>query len=127
MDSRLPPGYQTISGEWVALTPELQLLTSPQEAAETTVGEEDGNMKTGGREGPYQDRTLFRWAKYHREQFRQRIAEQNLGPFALSIISGKSLQEGSMTQEYCEFLKAFRKARAKATHKSGYISPSFLF
>ena len=44
----MPPGYQTISGEWVALTPKLLLLTSPQEAAGTAVGKEDGNMKTRG-------------------------------------------------------------------------------
>ena len=84
----------------------LRLLTSPQEVAETTRGEEYRNMKTGGRQGSHGDRNLFRWAEYHREQFQQRLAEQNLGPFTLSIIAGKSLQEGSMTQEYQNFLKA---------------------
>ena len=32
-NSQLPPGYQTTSGEWVVLTPRLQLLTNPLEVA----------------------------------------------------------------------------------------------
>ena len=39
--------------------------------------------------------------------------EQNLGPFALSIIGGKSLQGGSTTQEYCKFLKALGPVKSK--------------
>ena len=69
-NSQLPPGYQTTSGEWVALTPWLQLLTSPWEMAGISTDPDDGNTKIGGCPGPYQDRTLFRWAKYHQSHFR---------------------------------------------------------
>ena len=97
----------------MALTKKLQLLTSPQEAAGTAVGKEDGNIKTGGCQGPYRDGTLFRWAEYHQNQFWQRLAEQNLGPLALSILSGKSWQEESTTQEYRKFLRALTPARTR--------------
>ena len=66
-----------------------------------------------GRQEPYQEGTLFRWAKYHQNQFGERFTEQNLGPFALSIICGRSLQGGSTTQEYREFLKALGPVKAK--------------
>ena len=39
--------------------------------------------------------------------------EQNLGPFALSIIGGKLLQGGSTTQEYREFMKALGPVKSK--------------
>ena len=112
-DNHVPPGYQTTSGEWVALTPELQLLRSPQEVAGTSAVGGDESTKTRGHLEPYQEGTLFRWAKYHQNQFRQRLMEQNLGPFALSIIGGHPLQVGSTTQEYREFLKALGPAKAK--------------
>ena len=69
-DNHVPPGYQTISGEWVALTPELQLLRSPPEAAGTQAVGRDGSTRTRSHTGPYQEGTLFRWAEYHQNQFR---------------------------------------------------------
>ena len=64
-DNQVLPGYQTISGEWVALTPELQLLRSPPEAARTQAVGGDGSTRTRSHTGPYQEGTLFRWAEYH--------------------------------------------------------------
>ena len=104
-NSQLPPGYQTTSGEWVALTPRLQLLTSPPEMVGISTEQEDGGTKIRGHSGPYRDGTLFRWAEYHQSQFRRRCAEQRLGSFDLSILNRKALQEGSTTQEYREFLR----------------------
>ena len=63
-------------------------------------------MKARGHSGPYLEGTLYRWAKYHQNQFRQRLAQQRLGAFDLSILNGKALQEGSTTQEYREFLRS---------------------
>ena len=96
-DSQVLPGYPAILGQWVALTQELQLLRSPQEAAGTSVIEKNGSTKTRGRQEPYQEGTLFRWAKYHQNQFWQRFTEQILGPFAHSIFCGRSLQGSSTT------------------------------
>ena len=47
-DSQVPPGYQTISGESVLLTPELQLLKSPPEVAGTSNTEGDRSSRTRG-------------------------------------------------------------------------------
>ena len=85
-DSQVLPVYPAISGEWVALTQELQLLRSPQEVAGTPVVEKNGSTKTRGHREPYQEGTLFRWAEYPQNQFRQRSTEQNLESVALSLI-----------------------------------------
>ena len=68
-NSQLPPGYQTTSGEWVVLTPRLQLLTSPPEGAGVSTEPEDGGTKARGHSGPYLEGTLYRWAEYHQKQF----------------------------------------------------------
>ena len=68
-NSQLPPGYQTTSGEWVALTPWLQLLASPPEGAGASTEPEDGGTKARGHSGPYLEGTLYRWAEYHQNQF----------------------------------------------------------
>ena len=111
-DSQELPGYPALSGKWIALTQELQSLRSPKEVAGTPVIEKNGSTKTRGHREPYQEGTLFRWAEYQQNQFRQRSMEQNLGPFALSIIGGCQLQVGLTTQDYCEFLKALGLAKA---------------
>ena len=105
-NSWLPPGYQTTSGEWVALTPWLQLLTSPLEEAGDFTEPENGGTRARGHSGPYLEGILYRWAKYHQKQFRKRLIQKRLGTFDLSILNGKALQEGSNTQEYHEFLRS---------------------
>ena len=92
------------------LTPRLQLLTNPPEVAKVSTEPEDGGTKVRGHSGPYLEGTLYRWAKYHQNQFRQRLAQQRLGTFDLSIFNGKALQEGSTMQEYREFLRALETA-----------------
>ena len=71
---------------------------------------DNGSTKIRGHPGPYWDGTLFRWAEYHQSQFWQRFTEQSLGLFALSILNGKALQEGSTTQEYRKFLRTLGTA-----------------
>ena len=110
--------YQAISGEWVVLTPGLQLLRSPPETASTQAVSGEGSPQTRSQVGTYQEGTLFRWAEYHQHQFRRRLTEQSLGPYALSIIGGHQLQTSSTTQEYCKFLKALRPVRDRV-HQSG--------
>ena len=73
MNNRLPPGYQTTLGEWVALTPQLRLLTSPlKETGDFTEPESAGPMirrdliqMIRRHEG-----ILHRWAEYYQRQFR---------------------------------------------------------
>ena len=113
-DNYVLPGYQAISGEWVMLTPGLQLLRSPPEAVLTQAASREGSAEKGSQVGTYQAGTLFRWAEYQQYQFRQWLIEQNLGPYALSLIRGHQLQISSMTQEYCEFLWALGPIRDRA-------------
>ena len=104
-NSRTPLGYQTISGEWVALTPHLQLVTNPQEEAKDFAEPEVGNIKVRGQSRPYLEEIWYRWAKYHPRQFGQRLTRQRMGTFNLSILNGKVLQGGSNTQEFRGFLR----------------------
>ena len=117
-DNHVPPGYQAIWGEWVTLTPGFQLLRSPPETASTQAVSGEGSPQTRSQVGTYQEGTLFRWAEYHQHQFRRRLTEQSLGPYALSIIGGHQLQTSSTTQEYCKFLKALRPVRDRV-HQPG--------
>ena len=96
------------------LTPGLQLLRSPPETASTQAVSGEGSPGTRSHIGTYQEGKLFRWAEYHQHQFRSRLTEQNLGPYALSIIGGHQLQTSSMTQEYREFLRALGPVRDRA-------------
>ena len=57
----------------MALTPQLQLLTSPPEEAEDFTEPEDGGMKARRHPGSYLEGNLYRWAKYHPRQFRRRL------------------------------------------------------
>ena len=90
----------------MALTPRLQLLTSPLEEAGDFTEPENGGTKARGHSGPYLEGILYRWAEYHQKQFRRRLIQQRLGTFDLSILNGKALQEGLNTQEYREFLRS---------------------
>ena len=110
-DSKLPPGYQTIEGEWVALNPQLHILTSPREEAEDLIEQGNGSTKAKGHSGPYLEGILYRWAEYHPRQFRQRLVQHRLGTFDLRIFNGKVLQEGSNIQEYREFLRSLETTR----------------
>ena len=109
MNNRLPPGYQTTLGEWVALTPQLRLLTSPlKEAGDFTEPESAGPMIRRDLIQMIRRHKgiLHRWAEYHQRQFRQRLTQQRLGAFHLSILNGKTLQEGSNTLVFCKFLRS---------------------
>ena len=102
-DSEWPPGYQTIEGEWVALNPQLHILTSPREEVGDLMEHRDGS--------PYLEGILYRWAEYHPRWFRQRLVQHRLGTFDLHIFNGKVLQEGSNIQEYREFLRSLETTR----------------
>ena len=91
MNSQTPPGYQTTSGEWVALTPHLQLLTSPLEEAGDFTEPEVGGAKVRGQSRPYLEEIWYRWAEYHPRQFRHRLTRQRMGTFNLNILNGKVL------------------------------------
>ena len=54
----------------MALTPQLQLLTSPREEAGDFTEPENGGTKARGPSGPYLEGILYRWAEYHPKQFR---------------------------------------------------------
>ena len=56
-DSKLPPGYQTIEGEWVALNPQLLTLTSPRQELGDVMEHSDGSH--------YLEGIVLRWAEYH--------------------------------------------------------------
>ena len=60
MNSRMPPGYQTTLGEWVALTLLLQLLTSPLEEAGDFTEPEVGGAKVRGQSRPYLEGIRYR-------------------------------------------------------------------
>ena len=48
MDSKLPPGYQTIEGEWVALNPQLLTLASPRQGVGDGIEHDDGSHHLEG-------------------------------------------------------------------------------
>ena len=117
-NSLTPLGYQTISGEWVALTPHLQLLTSPLEEAMDFTDPEVGSTKARGQSRPYLEEIWYRRAEYHLRQFGQRLTRQRMGTFDLSILNGKVLQEGSNTQEFQGFLRTLETTGTRSnTHK----------
>ena len=111
VDIRLPPGYQTTLGEWVALNPQLHILTSPREEAGDLIELGNGSTKAKRHSGPYLEGILYRWAEYHPWQFRQRLVQHKLGTFNLRIFNGKVLQEGSNIQEYREFLWSWKRLK----------------
>ena len=126
-DSELPPGYQTIEGEWVALNPQLHILTSPREEAEDLIEQGNGSTKAKGHSGPYLEGILYRWAEYHPRQFRQRLIQHRLGTFDLRIFNGKVLQEGSNIQEYRDFLRSLETTRERPQASEKTLIPTQTF
>ena len=59
-NSWTPLGYQTVSGEWVAVTPHLQLLPSPPEEAKDFTEPEVGSIKARGQSRPYLEEIWYR-------------------------------------------------------------------
>ena len=64
----VPRGYQAASGQWIALTPKLQLLSSPPEMVIAQL-EEDWDPESASRGGAYQTEALLRWSEYHQTQY----------------------------------------------------------
>ena len=87
-----PQGYQALSGKWITLTPNLQLLKSPPESISLQLYSKEGDPDTVSLVGAYQTEALLRWSEYHCRQFRRRMAEQGLGQYSLSVIGGYQLQ-----------------------------------
>ena len=68
-----------MSGEWVALTPDLQLLKSLLEMILAKLDEEEWDLETVSRGGAYQTEALLKWSEYYHCQFRHQMAKQHLG------------------------------------------------
>ena len=64
-------GYETMSGEWIALTPSLQLLKNLLESPQVRWDSEEGSSEIGDYAGMIQERELFKWSEYHPQQFRR--------------------------------------------------------
>ena len=90
----IPRGYQATSGEWIALTPNLQLLKSPLEMVLSQLEDEAWDPETVSQAGAYQTEALLKWLEYHHHQFRRQMAEQHLDQYSLSVIWGYQLQAG---------------------------------
>ena len=84
----IPRGYQATSSEWIALTPNLQLLKSPPEMVLSQLEDNAWDLETVSRAGAYQTKALLKWSEYHHHQFRRRMAEQHLDQYLLSVIGG---------------------------------------
>ena len=67
----IPRGYQAISGEWITLTPNLQLLKSPLEMVLSQLDEEEWDPETVSQARAYQTESLLKWSEYHHRQFRR--------------------------------------------------------
>ena len=106
----IPQDYEATSGEWVALTPDLQLLKSPPEIVLAELDKEEWDPETVSWGGASQTEALLNWAEIYHHQFRCQMAEQYLGQYSLSIIGGYQLQAGSSAQEFGAFLKTLDKA-----------------
>ena len=59
-------------GEWIALTPNLQLLKSPPEMILEQLGAEDLDAETASHSGMYQTKALMKWLDYHHKQFQKK-------------------------------------------------------
>ena len=86
----IPRGYQATSSEWIALTPNLQLLKSPPEMVLSQLEDNAWDLETVSRAGAYQTKALLKWSEYHHHQFRRRMAEQHLDQYSLSVIGDTS-------------------------------------
>ena len=70
----IPRGYEATSGEWVALTPGLQILKSPPEMVLEELDDDEWDPETMSRAGAYQTEVLLKWTKFYHRQFRHRMA-----------------------------------------------------
>ena len=55
----IPQGYQATSGEWIVLTPNLELEG------------EEWDPETASHAGAYQTKALLKWSEYPHRQFRR--------------------------------------------------------
>ena len=90
----IPRVYQATSSEWIALTPNLQLLKSPPEMVLSQLEDDAWDLEIFSRAGAFQTEALLRWSEYHHCQFRRWMAEQHLDQYSLSVIGGYQLQAG---------------------------------
>ena len=79
----------------MALTPRLQLLSSPLEGEENFKQMGGEQLKVRRPPGPHLTRDLYRWAEYHQGQFSKKIRQQGLGALDMGIINSEMLQAGS--------------------------------
>ena len=100
---------------WVALTPRLQLLSSPLEGEENFKQMRGEQIKVRRPPGPHLMRDLYRWAEYHQGQFSKKTMQQGLGALDMSIINGETLQAGSDIREYQGFMESLETKGAR-TH-----------
>ena len=80
-----------MSGEWVAWTPRVQLLTSPLEPLRVKQDTEEGSSEIGDYAGTIQEEELFKWSEYHPQHFRHQLVKHRLGPYLLSVVVGHQL------------------------------------
>ena len=66
----IPRGYEATSGEWVSLTPVLQILKSPPEMVLEELDDDEWDPETVSRAGAYQTKALLKWAEFYHCQFR---------------------------------------------------------
>ena len=62
-----------MSGAWIALTPDLQLIPTPPEMVLAKLEEDAWDPETASRAGAYQTEALLRWSEYHHCQFRRQM------------------------------------------------------
>ena len=86
----VPRGYQATSGAWVALTPDLQLISSPLQMV-LDQPEIDLDPEEASYTRAYQTEALLRWSEYHHCQYRWRLAAQLLDQNAIGVIGGYQL------------------------------------
>ena len=67
----IPRANQATSIEWIALTPNLQLLKSPPEMVLSQLEDDAWDPETVSWAGAYQTKVLLKGSEYHHRQFRR--------------------------------------------------------
>ena len=67
----IPWGYQVTSGEWIVLTPNLQLLKSLPEMILSQTDDEKFDPETASHAGAYPTEALLKWSEYQHHHFRR--------------------------------------------------------
>ena len=98
----------------MALTPQIQCLSSPLEGEAKLPQEWEETAWVESLSGSPVARWLYRWAEYHQGQFGEKISQQGLTPIDVGIVHGETLQAGSDAREYQGFME-FLEARAART------------